>query len=82
MQGDIYGLAICNNGLWKEVFSFYNPFLFGKYMRFKEEIGMSEIKIAEKVIIDEPQNVEIAIKNLTGKRVDFEIIRKFILNEK
>lgn len=51
-------------------------------MRFKEEIGMSEIKIGDKVIIDEPQNVEIAIKNLTGKRVDFEIIRKFILNEK
>ena len=25
-------------GLWKGVFSFYNPILFEKYMRFKEEI--------------------------------------------
>lgn len=43
---------------------------------------MNEIKIAERIIIDQPQNVEIAIYNLTGKRVSFEIIKKFILNEK
>jgi len=43
---------------------------------------MSEAKIMERIIVDEPQNVEIAIYNLTGKRVEFEIIRKFILNEK
>ena len=34
---------------------------------------MNEIKIAERIIIDQPQNVEIAIYNLTGKRVSFEI---------
>ncbi len=43
---------------------------------------MSEAKIAERIVVDEPQNVEIAIYNLTGKRVDFGIIRKFIINEK
>ena len=43
---------------------------------------MSEIRIAERIIVDEPQNVEIAIMNLTGQKVDFELIRKFILNEK
>lgn len=43
---------------------------------------MSEVTIVERIVVDEPQNVEIAIYNLTGKRVDFEIIRKFIVNEK
>ena len=43
---------------------------------------MNEIKIAERIIIDQPQNVEIAIYNLTGKSVSFEIIKKFILNER
>lgn len=43
---------------------------------------MCEIKIAERIMVDEPQNVELAIKNLTGQMVDFEIIKKFILNEK
>lgn len=43
---------------------------------------MNEIRIAERIMIDEPKNVEMAIYNLTGKKVDFEIIKKFILNEK
>lgn len=43
---------------------------------------MSEVQIVERIVVDEPQNVEMAIHNLTGKRVDFEIIRKFIVNEK
>ena len=42
---------------------------------------MNEIKIAERIIVDEPQNVEIAICNLTGKKTDFELVKKFILNE-
>ena len=54
------------------------------YQQFQntEEEQMNEIKIAERIIIDQPQNVEIAIYNLTGKRVSFEIIKKFILNER
>lgn len=43
---------------------------------------MSEVKINEKIVVDEAQNVEIAIMNLTGKHISFELIRKFILNEK
>lgn len=43
---------------------------------------MSEVKIVERIVVDEPQYVEIAIFNMTGKRVDFELIRKFIINEK
>lgn len=43
---------------------------------------MSEMKLMNNVVVDEPQNVEIAIYNLTGKKVEFELIRKFILNEK
>lgn len=43
---------------------------------------MSEVRILDKIVVDEPQNVEIAIYNLIGKRVEFSLIRKFILNEK
>lgn len=43
---------------------------------------MSEVKIAERITIDEPHNVEIAIMNLTGRAIDFELIQKFIVNEK
>lgn len=43
---------------------------------------MSEVKIAERITIDEPHNVEIAIMNLTGRAIDFELIHKFIVNEK
>ena len=43
---------------------------------------MSEVKIAERITIDEPHNVEIAIMNLTGRAIDFELIKKFIVNEK
>lgn len=43
---------------------------------------MSEVKIAEKITIDESHNVEIAIMNLTGRAIDFELIQKFIVNEK
>ena len=32
---------------------------------------MSEVKIAERITIDEPHNVEIAIMNLTGRAIDF-----------
>lgn len=35
---------------------------------------MSEVKIAERITIDEPRNVEIAIMNLTGRAIDFELI--------
>lgn len=43
---------------------------------------MSEVKIFDKIVVDEPQNVQTAVYNLTGKKVEFELIRKFILNEK
>lgn len=43
---------------------------------------MCEVKIIDRVVVDEPKNVEIAIYNLTGKKVEFEVIRKFIVNEK
>ena len=43
---------------------------------------MSEVKIIERIIVDEPQNVEKVVFNITGQRVEFELIRKFILNEK
>lgn len=43
---------------------------------------MDEIKITDTIIIDEPGFVETAIKNLTGKTVDFTVIKKFILSEK
>ena len=43
---------------------------------------MSEVKIAERITIDEPHNVEIAIMTLTGRAIDFELIHKFIVNEK
>lgn len=43
---------------------------------------MSEMNIMNNVVVDEPQNVEIAVYNITGKKVAFELIRKFILNEK
>ena len=43
---------------------------------------MSEVKIVERITVDQPQNVEMAVHNITGQRVDFELIRKFILNEK
>ena len=43
---------------------------------------MNEVKIAERIIVDEPENVVRAIQNLTGKQVDFELVQKFIKNEK
>lgn len=43
---------------------------------------MDEIKITDTIIIDEPGFVETAIRNLTGKTVDFTVIKKFILSEK
>lgn len=43
---------------------------------------MSGVKIFDKIVVDEPQNVQTAVYNLTGKKVEFELIRKFILNEK
>ena len=43
---------------------------------------MSKVVINERITVDEPQNVELAIKLLAGKDVEFEIIRKFIVNEK
>lgn len=51
-------------------------------MILKENGIMSEVKIAERITIDEPHNVEIAIMNLTGRAIDFELIHKFIVNEK
>lgn len=51
-------------------------------MILKENGIMSEVKIAERITIDEPHNVEIAIMNLTGRAIDFELIQKFIVNEK
>ena len=51
-------------------------------MILKENGIMSEVKIAERITIDEPHNVEIAIMNLTGRAIDFELIKKFIVNEK
>lgn len=43
---------------------------------------MCEVKIVERIVVDEPENVVRAIYNLTGKRSDFEVIRKFIISEK
>lgn len=43
---------------------------------------MDEIKITDTIIIDEPGFVETAIRNITGKTVDFTVIKKFILSEK
>ena len=35
---------------------------------------MSEVKIFDKIVVDEPQNVQTAVYNLTGKKVEFELI--------
>lgn len=43
---------------------------------------MKEIKITEGIIIDEPNYVVQVINNLCGKKAEFELIKKFILNEK
>lgn len=43
---------------------------------------MNEVKLFESITVDETQNVERAIYDLCGKRVDFETVRRFITTEK
>lgn len=49
---------------------------------YLEVAYMRGVKITNKIEVDEPQNVEKTIYYKTGKKVDFELIKKFILNEK